>query len=98
MLQWLWKQKMRIDKGYQMAAGLNTLLLLAQSDKLAHFCGLNLPAFIVIAVPVIIGGIWLCGYVMTSPAVQAAEDEATAELSPGRRDTAEILRLLKVQK
>lgn len=98
MLQWLWKQKYRIDRGLGMAAGLNTLLLLCQSEKLAHLFGLTLPVFILVAVPLIIACIWLCGYVVSRPSVQIAEDGAIGELSQQRRELREILQILKERK
>ncbi len=94
-MQWLWKQKYRFDRGLGMAAGLNTLLLLCQSEKLAHLFGLSLQAFVLVAVPVIAASIWLCGYVVSRPSVQIAEDGAIGELSQQRRELREILRILR---
>lgn len=95
MLQWLWKQKHRYDRGLSAMAGLNTLLLLCQSERLASFVGLPLTAFVFVAVPVIFTLIWLCGYVMTLPRNQAAEDKALAETVENRRELKEILRILR---
>ena len=94
-VQWLWKQKMRIDRGMSMVAGLNTLLLLCQSEQLAAAFGLSLSAFVMFAVPLIAGSIWAIGYLTTRPRMQRAEDGAVHELTPSRRDTQEILRILK---
>jgi hypothetical protein len=94
-MQWLWKQKMRIDRGMSMVSGLNTLLLLCQSERLAAAIGLSLQGFVLFAVPLIAGSIWAIGYLTTRPWMQRAEDGAIHELTPSRRDTQEILRLLK---
>ena len=95
MMQWLWKQKYRIDRGMAMVSGLNTLLLLCQSERLAAAFGLSLGSFVLFAVPLIAGSIWAIGYLTTRPWMQRAEDGAIHELTPSRRDTQEILRLLK---
>ena len=86
---------MRIDRGMSMVAGLNTLLLLCQSERLADAFGVSLGAFVFFAVPLIAGSIWAIGYLTTRPWMQRAEDGAIHELTPSRRDTQEILRLLK---
>ena len=98
MFQWLWKQKYRVDRGLGMAAGLNTLLLLCQSEKLAHLCGLSLQTFVLVAAPLIFTGIWLCGYIVSRPSLQIAEDGAIGELSQQRRELREILQILKERK
>ena len=71
------------------------MLLLCQSEKLAAFVGLPLTAFVFVAVPAIFTLIWFCGYVMTLPRNQAAEDKALAETVENRRELKEILRILK---
>ncbi len=97
-MQWLWKQKFRIDSGLGMAAGLNTLLLLCQSEKLAALFGLSLQTFVLVAVPLIIFCVWLCGYIISRPSVQIAQDGAVGELSQQRRELREILRILRERK
>ena len=94
-MRWLFKQKMRLDKGMAMVSGLNTLLLLCQSERLASALGLNLGAFVLFAVPLIAGSIWAIGYLTTRPWMQRAEDGAIHELTPSRRDTQEILKILQ---
>lgn len=94
-MQWLWKQKMRIDKGMSTISGLNTLLLLCQSERLAAAFGVSLLGFVLFAVPLIAGSIWAIGYLTSLPQVQRAEDGAIHELTPSRRDTQEILKILK---
>ena len=98
MLQWLWKQKFRIDSGLSMAAGLNTLLLLCQSEKLAHLFGLSLQSFVLVAVPMIIAAVWLCGYILSRPSVQIAQDGAVGELSQHRREMREMREILEILK
>jgi hypothetical protein len=95
MFQWLWKQKYRVDRGMAMVSGLNTLLLLCQSERLAAAFGMSLGSFVLFAAPLIAGSIWAIGYLTTRPWMQRAEDGAIHELTPSRRDTQEILRLLK---
>ncbi len=94
-MRWLFKQKMRLDKGMAAVSGLNTLLLLCQSERLASAFGVSLGNFVLFAVPLIAGSIWAIGYLTTRPWMQRAEDGAIHELTPSRRDTQEILRLLK---
>ena len=95
MLQWLWKQKYRLDRGYQLVGMINLLLLLAQSDRLAATIGMSVTLFVVVALPVALFCVWLVGWLITRPAVQIAEDRMYAETTQGRRDLDEILRLLK---
>lgn len=94
-LQWFWKQKYRVDRGYQLVSLINMVLLLTQSQKLANFLSLNTSTFVIIAIPTIFMSVWFCGYLISKPMVQLAEDRANAEVSQLRRDIDEILRLLK---
>lgn len=98
MFQWFWKQKYRVDRGMAMVSGLNTLLLLCQSERLADAFGLSLGAFVLFAVPLIAGSIWAIGYLTTRPWMQRAEDGAIGELSQQRRELREILQILKERK
>ena len=95
MLQWLWKQKYRLDRGYQLVGMINLFLLLAQSDRLVEKSGLSATMFVLIALPSALFCVWLVGWLITRPAVQIAEDRMYAETTQGRRDLDEILRLLK---
>lgn len=94
-LQWLWKQKIRVDRGYQMAALINLGLLLLQSDRLARFFGASVPVMACIVLPTILACMWLVGYLITSGPSQRAEDRACAEISPQRRDIDELIVLVR---
>ena len=94
-LQWLWKQKYRFDRGYQVASLINMLLLLLQSERLAAYLGIGIKSMVLIAPPLIFCMVWLIGYLISLPMVQEAEDGASSEVSPVRRDIGEILRILK---
>ena len=94
-LRWLWRQKYRIDRGQQILALLNLALLLMQSETLKQYMGASSTAMLLIGLPSALLLVWCCGYVITLPRVQAAEDRASAETTQMRRDLDEVLRLLK---
>lgn len=93
-LRWLWRQKYRIDRGQQILALLNLALLLMQSETLKQYAGVSSTAMLLIGLPSALFVVWLCGYVITLPRVQAAEDRALSDTTQMRRDIDEILRLL----
>ena len=95
MLQWFWKQKYRIDRGYQLIGMINLFLLLSQSDRLVEKSGLSAMLFVLIALPAALFCVWFVGWLMTRPSAQVAEDRMFAETTQGRRDLDEIIRLLK---
>jgi len=95
ILQWLWKQKYRIDRGYQVVGMINLVLLLAQSQKLAGLLCLSLSSFVLLGLPAVVLIVWFCGYLISHPVAQIAEDRAIAEVSVMRRDLDEVLRLLR---
>ena len=95
MLRWLWKQKYRVDRGYQLVGLLNLALLLVPSDTAKGYLNLSSTQMLLIGLPCAVGSVWCCGYVITLPAMQQAEDRANAETTQMRRDIDEILRLLK---
>lgn len=94
-MRWLFKQKYRIDRGYQIVGLANLALLLVQSDTLKGYLSLSSTAMLLIGLPSALFVVWLCGYVITLPAMQQAEDRANADTTQMRRDIDEILRLLK---
>lgn len=94
-MQWLFKQKYRIDRGYQIVGLANLALLLVQSDTLKGYLSLSSTAMLLIGLPSALFVVWLCGYVITLPQVQAAEDRAQADVTQARRDLDEILKLLR---
>lgn len=94
-MQWLFKQKYRVDRGYQLVGLLNLALLLVQSTTLKGYLSLGSAEMLLIGLPCAVGLVWCCGYVITLPAMQQAEDRANAETTQMRRDIDEILRLLK---
>ena len=95
MMRWLFKQKYRIDRGYQIVGLANLALLLVQSDTLKGYLSLSSTAMLLIGLPSALFVVWLCGYVITLPRVQRAEDRALSDTTQMRRDIDEILRLLK---
>lgn len=95
MLQWLWKQKYRIDRGYQVISFINLILLLVQSERLANKLGLSVTSIVFFGLPCIVFVVWVVGYFISRPMVQESEDRAIAEVSPSRRDLDEVLRILK---
>ena len=94
-MRWLFKQKYRIDRGYQIVGLANLALLLVQSDTLKGYLGMSSTAMLLIGLPSALFVVWLCGYVITLPRVQRAEDRALSDTTQMRRDIDEILRLLK---
>lgn len=94
-LRWLWRQKYRLDRGSQIIGLLNLALLLTQSDTLKQYLGVRTAEMLVIGLPFALGVVWLCGYAITLPRVQAAEDRAQADVTQARRDLDEILKLLR---
>jgi hypothetical protein len=94
-LRWLWRQKYRIDRGQQILALLNLALLLMQSETLKQYAGVSSTEMLLIGLPSALLLVWCCGYVITLPQVQAAEDRALSDTTQMRRDIDEILRLLK---
>jgi hypothetical protein len=94
MMRWLFKQKYRIDRGYQIVGLANLALLLVQSDTLKGYLSLSSTAMLLIGLPSALLLVWCCGYVITLPQVQAAEDRALSDTTQMRRDIDEILRLL----
>ena len=95
MLQWLWKQKYRVDRGYQLLSLVNLSLLLAQSETLKGFLGVSTSFLVLMGIPLALSLVWSAGYLITRPRSQWAEDRANAEVSQVRRDIDEILRILK---
>lgn len=95
MLQWVWKQKYRIDRGYQMISLINLILLLVQSERLADKLGMSVTSVVLFGLPFIVFAVWVVGWIISHPKVQCAEDRAVAEVSPSRRDLGEVLRILK---
>lgn len=93
-MQWLFKQKYRIDRGYQIVGLINLALLLAQSTTLKVYLNLSSTQMLVIGLPCALFAVWCCGYVITLPQVQAAEYRALSDTTQMRRDIDEILRLL----
>lgn len=94
-LQFLWKQKFRVDKGYQVLSLVNLGLLLTQSETLKQYLGVTSTTLVLLGLPLGLLVTWLCGYLMTLPLAQRAEDRAVSEIAQQRRDLDEILRLLR---
>jgi hypothetical protein len=94
-MQWLFKQRYRCERGYQLVGLLNMALLLVQSTTLKGYLSLSSTAMLLIGLPSALFVVWCCGYVITLPAMQRCEDRASAETTQMRRDIDEILRLLK---
>ena len=95
MLQWIWKQKYRIDRGYQIVSLINLILLLVQSERLADKLGISVTNVVFFGLPCVVFTVWVVGWIISSPIVQESEDRAIAEVSPSRRDLDEVLRILK---
>ena len=93
MLQWLFKQKYRVDRGYQMISLVNLCLLLLQSVVLKEYLGLSSSSLLLLGLPIVLAAVWLVGYFISQ--AQVHEDRAMAEVSPSRRELEDILRLLK---
>jgi len=94
-MQWLFKQKYRIDRGYQIVGLVNLALLLAQSTTLKGYLNLSSTSLLLIGLPCALFAVWCCGYVITLPQMQRCEDRASAETTQIRRDIDEILQLLR---
>ena len=94
-MQWLFKQKYRLDRGYQLVGLLNLALLLVQSTTLRSFLNISTAEMVLFGLPLALFCVWLCGYIITLPGMQIAEDRAQAETLKFRRDIDEIMRLLK---
>jgi hypothetical protein len=94
-LQFLWKQKFRVDKGYQVLSLVNLGLLLTQSETLKGYLGVTSTTLVLLGLPLGLLVTWLCGYLMTLPLAQRAEDRAVSEVAQQRRDLDEILSILK---
>ena len=90
--RWLWKQKYRIDRGYQLISLVNLGLLLVTSSSKFNVSGSTMVLF---GAPLVIFSVWFVGYLMTLPSSQISEDRAMADTTQGRRDMDTILRLLK---
>ena len=97
-MQWLWKQHYRLTRGAQLIGFLNLALLLVQSTTLKGYLNLSSSQMLYFGLPSALLAVWLCGYVITLPSMQAAEDRAQAETTQMRRDIDEILRLLRNDK
>ena len=95
MMQWLWVQKYRIDRGYQIVGLLNLALLLLQCEAIKQFTGMSSTALLLIGLPCALGLVWCCVYAITLPQMQRAEDRAQAETTQMRRDIDEILKRLR---
>jgi len=95
MMQWLWKQKHRCDRGYQLLGLVNLALLLVQSDTAKGYLNLSSTQMLLIGLPCALLAVWCCGYVITLPSMQRAEDRALSDTTQMRRDLDEVLRLLK---
>jgi predicted ferric reductase len=93
MLQWLFKQKYRVDRGYQMISLVNLSLLLLQSSVLKEYLGISSTALILLGLPIVLITVWAVGYLISY--AQVHEDRAMAEVSPSRRELEDILKLLK---
>ena len=94
-MQWLFKQKYRLDRGYQLVGILNLALLLVQSTTAKGYLNLTSTEMLVIGLPLALLLVWCCGYAITLPAMQRYEDRAQAETTQIRRDIDEILRRLR---
>lgn len=94
-LQFLWKQKFRVDKGYQVLSLVNLGLLLTQSETLKGYLGVTSTTLVLLGIPLGLLVTWVCGYLMTLPLAQKAEDRAVSEVAQQRRDLDEILQILK---
>lgn len=94
-MQWLWKQHYRLTRGAQLIGFLNLALLLVQSTTLKGYLNLSSSQMLYFGLPSALCVVWFCGYCITLPQVQAAEDRAQADVTQVRRDLDEILRLLK---
>ena len=95
ILQFLWKQKYRVDKGYQLVSLVNLGLLLSQSEVLKGYLGISTTTLIILGMPLALLSVWSFGYIMSCPMAQVAEDRANAEVSQMRRDLDEVLRRLR---
>lgn len=96
MIRWIWKQKLRFDKGLSLFPIINFVLLVTTaSDKLKIILPLSTRAIIIVAVPCAFCLIWCFGYVLTLPRMQKNEDGALDDLVPMRREIREIKALLE---
>lgn len=93
MIQWLFKQKYRVDRGYQMISLVNLCLLLVQSDKLKEYLHVSSSTLVLVGLPIVILLVWVVGYLISH--AQIHEDRAMAEVSPSRRELEEIRDILK---
>lgn len=97
-LQFLWKQKYRVDRGYQLLSLVNLVLLLTQSETLKGYLGVTTMTLVFVGLPLALLAVWFTGYAMSHPVAQQAEDRANAEVSQVRRDLDEILSLLRKER
>lgn len=95
MLKFLWKQKQRVDRGYQMLSLVNLCLLLTQSETLKGYLGVSSTTLVLLGIPLAMCVVWVTGYLLTLPKVQEAEDRALADLSVLRRDIDRILQIVR---
>ena len=94
-LKFLWKQKQRVDRGYQMLSLVNLCLLLTQSETLKGYLGVSSTTLVLLGIPLALCAVWVTGYLLTLPRVQEAEDRALADLSVLRRDIDSILKSIR---
>ena len=72
---------MRIQKGLSIGPIINlTLITIAASDKIQRVVDLPTWLLLMIVVPGSFGLIWFAGYVLTTPSMRVAEDEAMREI------------------
>jgi hypothetical protein len=95
VLKFLWKQKQRVDRGYQVLSLVNLCLLLTQSETLKGYLGVSSTTLVLVGIPLALGFVWAAGYLLTLPRVQEAEDQALADLSVLRRDIDKILKIVR---
>ena len=93
MIRWLFRQKIRAEKGLCVMPLINFgLLCLSASDRIQRAIPLSTTAIVALLFPSVLVAIWIVGYALTTPRMQAAEDEAIGDLIAWRRQLNEIAR------
>jgi hypothetical protein len=90
-IRWLFRQKMRVEKGLCVMPIINfTLLTISASDRIQRACEIKTTNLVLCLVPFVIGIVWLVGYILYLPSVQQAEDAEISNCIPWRRELTEI--------
>jgi hypothetical protein len=87
MKRFLFRQKFRFEKGLCVMPVFNFVLLtIAASDRIQRAMpALSTSLIVVGLLPLVLCMVWVVGYALSRPTMQAAEDAAMGDMYPWRR-------------